>query len=98
MTDWHHAPRHRLLERGAFIVTAGIYQKPHSTRRTDFLKRRGCDQNSQNPTSQIINNVICASPVGKMAKPQGSTKVEPYDVCLRWRSSEFGISDFGFRN
>ncbi len=41
MTDWHHAPRHRLLERGAFIVTAGIYQKQHllrAVRRLDLVR------------------------------------------------------------
>ncbi len=37
----HHAPRHRLLERGAYIVTAGIYQKQHllrAARRLDLVR------------------------------------------------------------
>ena len=29
MSDWPHAPVHRLAESGAFIVTAGTYQKLH---------------------------------------------------------------------
>jgi putative transposase len=29
MPDWHHAPLHRLHEAGAYIVTAGTYQKLH---------------------------------------------------------------------
>jgi putative transposase len=29
MRDWHHAPVHRLGEAGAYIVTAGTYQKQH---------------------------------------------------------------------
>ena len=29
MTNWPHAPIHRLVEKGAYIVTAGTYQKQH---------------------------------------------------------------------
>lgn len=41
MSDWHHAPSHRLLERGAYIVTAGIYHKQHllcAARRLDLVR------------------------------------------------------------
>jgi putative transposase len=40
MPGWHHAPRHQLSERGAYIVTAGIYQKQHllhSSARLDLV-------------------------------------------------------------
>ena len=40
MSGWHHAPAHRLTERGAYIVTAGTYQKQHllhSARRLDLV-------------------------------------------------------------
>ncbi|MGV3617556.1 MAG: REP-associated tyrosine transposase [Fimbriimonas sp.] len=40
MPDWPHAPIHRLEEAGAFIVTAGTYNKAHTFRepeRTAFL-------------------------------------------------------------
>ena len=29
MSGWHHAPSHRLTQQGAYIVTAGTYQKKH---------------------------------------------------------------------
>ncbi len=32
MSDWHHAPIHRLAEPGAYIVTAGTYRKLHHFR------------------------------------------------------------------
>ncbi|HMP76396.1 MAG TPA: transposase [Kiritimatiellia bacterium] len=41
MPSWHRAPRHQLLERGAYIVTAGIYQKQHllcAARRLDMVR------------------------------------------------------------
>ncbi len=37
MSDWHHAPTHRLLERGAYIVTAGTYGKEHHLRTAQRL-------------------------------------------------------------
>ena len=40
MPDWPHAPIHRLSDPGAYMVTAGTYQKIHhlrSTRRLDFV-------------------------------------------------------------
>lgn len=40
MSDWAHAPVHRLDEAGAYIVTAGTYQKEHFFRgaeRTEYL-------------------------------------------------------------
>jgi len=40
MPDWPHAPVHRLDERGAYIVTAGTYEKLHyfgSPARLDLL-------------------------------------------------------------
>lgn len=40
MTDWPHAPVHRLEEAGAYIVTAGTYRKEHFFRgdeRVEFL-------------------------------------------------------------
>ena len=30
MSNWHHSPVHRLTERGAYMVTAGTYQKKHT--------------------------------------------------------------------
>ena len=41
MAPWHHAPLHLLLERGAFMVTAGTYRKErhfHDRDRLDFLQ------------------------------------------------------------
>jgi len=35
--DWPHAPMHRLSEHGAYIVTAGTYQKEHWFRGSDRL-------------------------------------------------------------
>ena len=32
MTDWPHAPSHRLAEHGAYMVTCGTYQKQHHLR------------------------------------------------------------------
>ena len=29
ITDWHHAPLHKLAERGTYMVTAGTYRKAH---------------------------------------------------------------------
>jgi REP element-mobilizing transposase RayT len=29
MTDWPHAPPHRLTEQGAYMITAGTYRKAH---------------------------------------------------------------------
>jgi putative transposase len=40
MTDWPHAPPHRLTEAGAYMVTAGTFQKAHllsSGPRLDFF-------------------------------------------------------------
>ena len=42
MTDWPHAPPHRLTEAGAYMVTAGTFQKAHMivpAKRLDFLLR-----------------------------------------------------------
>ena len=40
LQSWHHAPEHRLYERGAYMFTCGTYLKRHhlhtSGRRTDF--------------------------------------------------------------
>ena len=41
MIQWPHAPIHKLSEAGAFIVTAGTYQKVHHFRKPfllDFLQ------------------------------------------------------------
>ena len=43
MSDWHHAPMHRLLDQGAYIVTAGTYQKRHhlhDAKRLDLVLSR----------------------------------------------------------
>ena len=37
MTDWPHAPVHRLEQSGAFIVTAGTYRKQHFFQESDRL-------------------------------------------------------------
>ena len=37
MTEWPHAPLHRLGESGAYIVTAGTYQKRHHFRGDERL-------------------------------------------------------------
>ena len=37
MTDWPHAPVHRLSEAGAYMVTAGTYLKAHYFGRTNRL-------------------------------------------------------------
>ena len=37
MTDWPHAPTHRLDAAGAYMVTAGTYQKAHYFRCSDRL-------------------------------------------------------------
>ncbi len=36
-TGWPHAPQHRLLERGTYIVTCGTYQKQHFLNTPDKL-------------------------------------------------------------
>lgn len=41
MTNWPHAPPHRLMQPGAYIVTCGTYHKSHmldSARRLDFMQ------------------------------------------------------------
>jgi putative transposase len=38
MADWPHAPVHRLDAAGAYMVTAGTYQKAHRFRGPDRLK------------------------------------------------------------
>ena len=41
MGDWHHAPIHRMQQAGAYIVTAGTYEKAHhfrSARRLTMLE------------------------------------------------------------
>ena len=43
MSDWHHAPMHQLLDQGAYIVTAGTYQKRHhlhDAKRLDLVLSR----------------------------------------------------------
>ena len=37
MSDWPHAPVHRLSERGAYMVTSGIYLKKHLLNNRDKL-------------------------------------------------------------
>jgi putative transposase len=37
MTDWPHAPAHRLAEAGAYMVTAGTYRKFHHFRTSERL-------------------------------------------------------------
>ncbi len=40
MTDWPHAPPHRILENGSYIITAGTYKKEHlfsSSNKLDML-------------------------------------------------------------
>ena len=37
MKDWHHAPVHRLSAAGAYIVTAGTYEKVHYFREPERL-------------------------------------------------------------
>ena len=37
MADWPHAPVHRLSEAGAYMVTAGTYQKVHHLRKAKRL-------------------------------------------------------------
>jgi REP-associated tyrosine transposase len=37
MTDWPHAPTHRLTEAGAYMVTAGTYRKLHHFRTAERL-------------------------------------------------------------
>ncbi len=39
MTDWPHAPVHRLGEPGAYFITAGTYRKEHFFRTDDRLDR-----------------------------------------------------------
>ncbi len=41
MSTWHHAPCHQIQERGAYLVTAGTYQKQHllcATQRLDLVR------------------------------------------------------------
>jgi len=37
MTDWPHAPPHRILEKGTYIVTAGTHNKQFFFKTTDSL-------------------------------------------------------------
>ena len=37
MKDWPHAPPHRLLQSGTYMITAGTYQKSHFFKRKKYL-------------------------------------------------------------